>query len=82
MAQPESYQKSVSFMKQMYKDYYSTNEITLPDRFSRREYAFVFFSGKGMVRHLAFGEKELFCILRSRQSATTCILFLSILQIS
>ncbi|MBU0496538.1 MAG: DNA primase catalytic subunit PriS [Candidatus Thermoplasmatota archaeon] len=60
MVQPESYQKSIFFMKQMFKDYYSTNEIILPDRFSRREYAFVFFGGKGMVRHLAFGKKHLF----------------------
>jgi DNA primase small subunit len=38
--------------------YYESNKIELPDRFGRREFAFLFFNGKGMVRHLGFEKRE------------------------
>jgi DNA primase small subunit len=41
-------------------DYYKSNKINLPDRFGRREYAFVFFGGKGMIRHIGFDKKDQF----------------------
>jgi DNA primase small subunit len=52
--------KSIDFLKKNYKDYYKNNIIDLPDRFGRREYAFLFFNGKGMIRHLSFNKKKKF----------------------
>ena len=56
----ESALKSLEFLKNKFREYYSSNQIGLPDRFGRREFAFIFFSGKGMVRHLAFDKKANF----------------------
>jgi DNA primase small subunit len=53
-------QKSVGFVKNIFNKYYKSNKITLPDRFGRREYAFVFFGGKGMIRHIGFDKKDQF----------------------
>lgn len=55
-----SVQKSLEFLKNSFQTYYTSNKIGLPDRFGRREYAFLFFGGKGMVRHLGFGKREIF----------------------
>ncbi len=52
--------KSFEFLKNIFKDYYKNNIIDLPDRFGRREFAFLFFNGKGMVRHLSFNKKIIF----------------------
>ncbi len=52
--------KNLEFQKNRFKDYYKKNPPTLPDRFSRREYAFVFFGGRGMLRHLSFIRKNNF----------------------
>ncbi|UCH72120.1 MAG: DNA primase catalytic subunit PriS, partial [Thermoplasmatales archaeon] len=49
--------KSLEFLKNRFRKYYETNKIELPDRFGRREYAFVFFGGKGMFRHISFEKK-------------------------
>ena len=54
----ESIKKSLEFLKQKFSEYYKKNNIILPDRFSRREYAFVFFGGKGMMRHIGFNKKN------------------------
>jgi len=53
----ETQKKSLQFLKKKFNEYYSSNDIILPDRFSRREYAFVFFGGKGMMRHLGYNKK-------------------------
>jgi DNA primase small subunit len=58
MADFNSSQKSLEFIKSRFQEYYKTNKIELPDRFSRRELAFVLFSGKGMIRHLSFDKKR------------------------
>ncbi len=52
-----SQKKSLEFLKNKFSEYYKTNEIVLPDRFSRREYAFVYYGRKGMVRHIGFNKK-------------------------
>ena len=52
--------ESLEFVKNTFKNYYQDNKIGLPDRFGRREYAFVFFGGKGMMRHLGFEKKTSF----------------------
>jgi len=54
----EPQKKSLEFLKKKFNDYYKSNNIALPDRFSRREYAFVFFGGKGMMRHLGYNKKS------------------------
>jgi DNA primase small subunit len=53
-------QKSLEFLRNSFQTYYASNKIELPDRFGRREFAFLFFSGKGMVRHLGFEKREMF----------------------
>ena len=49
--------ESLEFLKNRFREYYEKNKIDLPDRFGRREFAFVFFGGKGMMRHLGFEKK-------------------------
>jgi len=51
--------KSTEFLKRTFQTYYASNKIELPDRFGRREFAFLLFNGKGMVRHLGFEKREL-----------------------
>ena len=51
--------ESLEFLKNKFRDYYERSDIELPDRFGRREFAFVFFGGKGMMRHLGFEKKTL-----------------------
>ncbi|MDH7516997.1 MAG: DNA primase catalytic subunit PriS [Candidatus Thermoplasmatota archaeon] len=48
---------SLEFLKNRFRGYYEKNDIELPDRFCRREFAFVLFGGKGMIRHLAYNKK-------------------------
>jgi DNA primase small subunit len=52
-------QRSLEFLKKSFQTYYALNKIGLPDRFGRREFAFLFFGGKGMVRHLGFEKREM-----------------------
>ena len=52
--------ESLEFLKNTFKKYYKQNKIEMPDRFGRREYAFVFFGGKGMMRHIGFEKKTYF----------------------
>lgn len=52
--------KSFEFQKNCFKDYYKNNKIGLPDRFGRREFAFILFSSRGMIRHLSFNKKNIF----------------------
>ncbi len=54
-----SVQKSLEFLKNTFQTYYASNKVKLPERFGRREFAFVLFGGKGMVRHLGFDKSEL-----------------------
>ncbi|MEF8879580.1 MAG: DNA primase catalytic subunit PriS [Candidatus Thermoplasmatota archaeon] len=58
MNNSNDYVKSLEFLKNRFREYYEKNKPILPDRFSRREYAFVFYGGKGMLRHLAFNRKQ------------------------
>ena len=58
MRNDSSDEKSLEFLKNSFQSYYASNKLELPDRFGRREFAFLFFAGKGMVRHLGFGKRE------------------------
>lgn len=60
MGDDSSAQRSLEFLKNSFRTYYTSNKIGLPDRFGRREFAFLFFGGKGMVRHLGFEKREMF----------------------
>ena len=51
--------ESIDFIKDKFREYYKTSEIELPDRFGRREFAFVFFGSRGMLRHLSFYRKKI-----------------------
>jgi len=59
MRNENSLQKSMEFLKSTFQIYYESNKIELPDRFGRREFAFLLFGGKGMVRHLGFEKREM-----------------------
>ena len=48
---------SLEFLKNRFREYYEQNNIELPDRFGRREFAFILFAGKGMIRHIGFEKK-------------------------
>ena len=50
--------ESTEFIKRKFKNYYENADIPLPDRFSRREYAFMLFREKGMIRHISFKRKQ------------------------
>ena len=52
--------ESLEFLKNRFSEYYKSKDIVLPDRFGRREFAFVFFGGKGMMRHIGFDKKYSF----------------------
>ena len=60
MADQNITKESVEFVKNRFREYYETNEIDLPDRFGRREFAFVLFDSKGMFRHISFYKKANF----------------------
>jgi len=53
-----SAQKSLEFLKNRFQQYYKKSTFELPDRFGRREFAFVIFGGKGMIRHTSFDRKK------------------------
>jgi DNA primase small subunit len=57
MGDERSVQKSLEFLKNTFQTYYVSNKIELPDRFGRREFAFLLFGGKGMIRHLGFEKR-------------------------
>ena len=52
--------ESLEFLKEEFRKYYKANKLELPDRFGRREFAFIFFGGKGMMRHLGFEKRYQF----------------------
>jgi DNA primase small subunit len=52
--------QSLEFLKNRFREYYENVHLELPDRFGKREFAFVFFGGKGMLRHLSFEKKHHF----------------------
>ena len=49
---------SQGFLRTTFQEYYNQLSLNLPDRFTRREFAFVLFGGKGMLRHLSFQKKK------------------------
>jgi len=55
------------FLRKAFQSYYLESRICFPERFSRREFAFIFWGGKQMVRHVSFKRRdELLAVLRRR----------------
>lgn len=50
--------ESVAFLQKHFQLFYQQNPLPAPDRPSRREYAFLFFNGYGMIRHLHFSRQQ------------------------
>ena len=46
------------FLYKAFKRYYQTNTPSLPDRFTRREFGFMFFDKSYVQRHLSFKSLE------------------------
>ena len=59
---------SLEFLRNRFKDYYDSASIKLPERFARREYAFVLFGGRGMLRHIGFNKKNNFSVFLKDRS--------------
>lgn len=51
-------EESISFLKSCFADYYAKNGIKAPERFERREFAFMPFATKLMKRHISFRKKR------------------------
>ncbi len=60
MAADYQIQHSLQFLKDQFHSYYQSFPNYLPDRFSRREFAFIFYGGHGMMRHIGFQRKNQF----------------------
>ena len=45
---------TVRFLKTKFSEYYQSTALTLPERFTRREWGFLFLGESYMQRHLAF----------------------------
>lgn len=48
----------VSFLKERFGEYYKKEKIQLPERFGKREFAFMPFGAKLMKRHISFKRRE------------------------
>jgi len=51
--------ENVEFLKARFREYYLKNDITLPPRFTRREYGFMFFDKNYMIRHRSFRNRKM-----------------------
>ena len=47
-----------NFLKKKFSLYYLQPSIRFPERFSRREYGFLFFNEQQMIRHVSFARRE------------------------
>jgi len=45
---------TTAWAQRVFRQYYRTNQVYLPPRFTRREYGFMFHGGRGMQRHVGF----------------------------
>ena len=59
MAAPDpSKEATTNFLKAHFRRYYDTTKPTLPDRFGRREFGFMFWTAGIVQRHLGFSREE------------------------
>src|SRR4030067_679233 len=45
---------STRFIMKMFSKHYRQTALTMPERFSKREFGFMFFDRQGMMRHVGF----------------------------
>jgi len=71
MGEPEGEKEATArFLREEFRRYYVKTKPTLPDRFGRREFGFMFWSPGMVQRHLGFAkEDELRAFLRARAPA-------------
>ena len=71
MAAPDaSKEATTNFLRAQFRRYYDATKPTLPDRFGRREFGFMFWTAGIVQRHLGFSrEEELRSFLRGRVPA-------------
>ncbi len=61
---------TAAWLRSQWRRYYATTKRTLPDRFGRREFGYMFVNSTMVIRHLGFGrEQELNDFLTSRTPA-------------
>lgn len=48
--------RTVQYLRSKFSDYYKTTELVFPDRFTRREWGFLYLGQNFMQRHLAFNK--------------------------
>jgi DNA primase small subunit len=65
-------QQTFTIFEKHFKEYYQTHKLSLPDRFSRREFAFMFFGGRGMLRHLSFTKKQEYQVFLQKKIPAHC----------
>lgn len=58
---------SDEWLSERFRSYYAEHAPKLPDRFARREYGFLFFGKKTMLRHVGFGNAEEFHQFHARR---------------
>jgi DNA primase small subunit len=62
-------ERTLQFLKDKFINYYSTSKLTYPERFTRREWGFMFVGESFMQRHLAFGKtSELIKFLKGKST--------------
>lgn len=49
---------SQEYVRQRFRDYYTSDQLILPERFGRREWGFIPFGGGTIQRHLGFASKK------------------------
>ncbi len=55
------------FLQKQFSHYYNKEEVLLPPRFGTREFGFIFYGGRGMLRHQGFstkGELKKFLVMK------------------
>ncbi|HKZ48747.1 MAG TPA: DNA primase catalytic subunit PriS, partial [Thermoplasmata archaeon] len=49
---------TAEFLRSHFRRYYAATKRTLPDRFGRREFGFMFFNSSMVIRHLGFSRES------------------------
>jgi DNA primase small subunit len=66
----EAVERTVAWLRDRFRRYYRKGDLLLPDRFTKREFGFMFFAGGMVQRHLAFASaNEVRTFLVSRTPA-------------
>jgi len=58
VTQDPAKEATTNFLRAQFRRYYDTSKLTLPDRFGRREFGFMFWTPGIVQRHLGFSKEE------------------------